>query len=66
MYLGCDRSEAPVITRIVHFFRSEQGATAVEYAVMLAMIIMIAFASITLFGSRSSSMWSNISSSMPT
>ncbi len=33
--------------RILHFLRSEDGPTAVEYAVMLSLIILACFASIT-------------------
>ena len=35
---------------VLRFIRSEDGPTAVEYAVMLALILLVAVASIALFG----------------
>lgn len=42
------------------FLRDEQGPTAVEYAVMLALIIMVCFAAISLVGSKASMHFSNV------
>jgi len=38
------------VRKAMEFARSEAGPTAVEYAVMLALIIMVALAAITLLG----------------
>jgi pilus assembly protein Flp/PilA len=46
------------------FFREEQAATAVEYAVMLAMIIVTCVAAISSFGSASNGMWGGIDSDL--
>ena len=38
----------------------EESATAVEYAVMLALILMAMFAAVALFGQRQNDLWGNI------
>ncbi|MCA9070229.1 MAG: Flp family type IVb pilin [Planctomycetaceae bacterium] len=45
---------------IQNFLRAEDAATAVEYAVMLAMIIMTAIAAISSFGSSTNGLWGKI------
>lgn len=40
----------PILKQIRRFLRSEDGPTAVEYAVMLAMILLMCFASVQAFG----------------
>ena len=37
---------------ISNFLREEEGATVVEYAVMLVLIILVALATITIVGNR--------------
>ena len=39
-----------VLERATEFFRSEDGPTATEYAVMLALIIAVVIAAVTLLG----------------
>lgn len=51
--------------RTMQFFRSEDGPTAVEYAVMLALIIMVALAAITLLGQKVSTVFTNAESALP-
>jgi pilus assembly protein Flp/PilA len=46
------------------FFRDDQAATAVEYAVMLAMIIVTCVAAISSFGSASNGMWGGINNDL--
>ena len=41
------------------FFGDDEGATAVEYAVMLALIIVVCIGAITSFGGTASSVWSD-------
>lgn len=41
-------------TSIVNFLKAEDGPTAVEYAVMLALIIVVCIAAITALGSNAS------------
>lgn len=38
------------VKRVRDFLRSQDGPTAVEYAVMLALIVMLAFATIATLG----------------
>ncbi|MGE0608536.1 MAG: Flp family type IVb pilin [Pirellulales bacterium] len=45
---------------LLRFLREEDGPTAVEYAVMLAMILMAAFVAVTSLGTSTSSLWGNI------
>ena len=47
------------------FLREEEGATATEYAVMLALIIVIALGAISALGTKVSSTFANISSKLP-
>mgnify|MGYP001302916239 CR=1 FL=1 len=37
---------------IINFFKDEEGATVVEYAVMLVLIILVAIATITVVGDK--------------
>jgi pilus assembly protein Flp/PilA len=43
---------------LLRLFRNDEAATAVEYAVMLALIILVALAAIANFGLQSSTVWS--------
>ena len=44
---------------IVEFLKAEDGPTAVEYAVMLALIIVVCFAAVTALGSKTNSSFAN-------
>jgi len=48
------------------FLKSEDGPTATEYAVMLALIIMVALGAITGVGIKVDSMFTNMDSQLPT
>ena len=50
-----------LIARIRDFVRKDEGPTAVEYAVMLALIIVVCIAAISLLGSNASNTYSNVS-----
>jgi len=51
----------PLITRkLVAFLKKEDGPTAVEYAVMLALIIVVCIAAITTLGSNANNTFGNI------
>lgn len=43
----------------IRFWCSEDGATAVEYAVMLALIIIVCISAITLVGGETFNYWAN-------
>ena len=48
----------------VSFLKKEGGPTAVEYAVMLALIIVVCIAAITTLGSNANSTFSFVASSL--
>ncbi len=54
------------MTRILQFLREEDGPTAVEYAVMMALIIVVCIGSITLVGGEIFNMWGNNRSELET
>ena len=45
---------------VVKFLKAEDGPTAVEYAVMLALIIVVCIAAITTLGSNANTTFSNV------
>ena len=47
------------------FLRDEQGATATEYAVMLALIIIIAIGAISALGTKVSGTFTTLSTQIP-
>ena len=55
-----------VLSSVRRFLQSEDGPTAVEYAVMLALIIIVALAAIQTVGTRTSATFNNIAQQMPT
>ena len=46
--------------RIGSFLKNEDGPTAVEYAVMLALIIVVCIAAITSLGTNANKVFSNV------
>ena len=53
------------IREALRFLREEDGPTATEYAVMLALIIMVALAAIAGIGSKVNSMFTSINTALP-
>jgi pilus assembly protein Flp/PilA len=49
---------------VVNFLKDESGPTAVEYAVMLALIIVVCLAAIGLIGTRANTTFSNVGNSL--
>ena len=45
---------------LIHFINREDGPTAVEYAVMLALIIVVCIAAITALGSNANSTFTTV------
>lgn len=54
-----------IVNRMKSFIRDEEGATATEYAVMLALIIVISLAAISALGDKVSDVFVDIESQMP-
>lgn len=50
--------------RLRRFCRSEDGPTAVEYAVMLALIVIVCLGSIRLIGTNASTQFQRVSQSL--
>ena len=46
--------------KFVEFMKKEDGPTAVEYAVMLALIIVVCIAAITTLGSNANATFANV------
>jgi pilus assembly protein Flp/PilA len=55
-----------VAKRVAGFLKREDGPTAVEYAVMLALIIVVCIAAITTLGKNANSAFSFVGSSIQT
>lgn len=49
---------------VVEFLRREDGPTAVEYAVMLALIIVVCLAAITTIGQRANDTFTTVGKSL--
>jgi pilus assembly protein Flp/PilA len=54
------------MNRVKSFLKSEDGPTATEYAVMLALIIVAAIGSIQLVGTKVSDTFTNVEGKLPT
>jgi pilus assembly protein Flp/PilA len=50
--------------KLVKFFKSEDGPTAVEYAVMVALIIVVAIGAITVLGEKTSGVFNTTASAI--
>ncbi len=50
---------------LARFIRDEEAATAVEYSVMLALILLAVLAAVGAVGAKSAGLWSGAATSMP-
>jgi pilus assembly protein Flp/PilA len=48
------------LAKVQNFLQSEEGPTAVEYAVMLALIVVVCIAAITSLGQNSNKVFNNV------
>ena len=48
-----------IITRIRRFLQAEEAATAAEYAVLLALILLAVISAVTTVGNSTSGLWQN-------
>jgi pilus assembly protein Flp/PilA len=53
-----------LMLKVRHFLKSDDGPTAVEYAVMLALIIIVCLVAITAVGTQASTTFSNVANSL--
>ena len=49
---------------VVNFVKNEDGPTAVEYAVMLALIIVVCLVAITALGTNANAMFTTVSNAV--
>ena len=54
-------NEARMIRRMKALARAERGATAVEYGLICALIVLAAMGAITAFSAKTIGMWNNVS-----
>jgi pilus assembly protein Flp/PilA len=54
-----------LLRRTRHLLVSEDGPTAVEYAVMLALIVVVCLSTITLIGTRANATFNQIAGALP-
>jgi pilus assembly protein Flp/PilA len=52
------------VKNVVEFVKKEDGPTAVEYAVMLALIIVVCIAAVTAIGSNANQQFSRVASTV--
>jgi pilus assembly protein Flp/PilA len=55
-----------ITKKVVEFLKKEDGPTAVEYAVMLALIIVVCIAAITTLGSNARNTFVSVGSTVGT
>ena len=58
--------ECLMMKTVVNFLKREDGPTAVEYAVMLALIIVVCIAAITTLGGNANTTFSSVGNSIGT
>jgi len=58
--LPADAEELVLARRVAAFLKREDGPTAVEYAVMLALIVVVCIVSITALGTNANKVFSNV------
>ena len=54
----------PLLNKVRYFLESEDGPTAVEYAVMLSLIVVVCLNAITTIGTRANSVFSKVANSL--
>ena len=50
--------------KLIHFLKSEDGPTAVEYAVMLALIVIVCLTAISSIGTNAKNTFQSVSDSL--
>jgi pilus assembly protein Flp/PilA len=53
-----------MITNLIAMIRDEQGATMVEYGLLVALIALVAIAGVTLLGGNLNNLFSNVAASV--
>ena len=55
-----------IFTKVQHFLKSEDGPTAVEYAIMLALIVIVCLTAIQAIGTNAASAFNDIATDLNT
>lgn len=55
-----------VLNRVKNFLREEDGPTAVEYAVMLSLIIVVCISAVSAIGTNAASTFTRVSNQLGT
>ena len=55
-----------LVRKVVRFLKAEDGPTAVEYAVMLALIIVVCLVAITSLGTQANETFSTVGNKLKT
>jgi pilus assembly protein Flp/PilA len=51
--------------KLIAFFKDEEGATAVEYAIMVALIAAVIIGAVTTIGTKSNTTFTNVGNQLP-
>lgn len=51
--------------KLIAFFKDEEGATAVEYAIMVALIAAVVITAVQTIGSKSQATFTTVSNALP-
>lgn len=62
--LCCSSKEATIMHQLYRLWRDDEGQDIAEYAVMLAVILVIVVGTIRLIGSNANNVFSNVASSI--
>jgi pilus assembly protein Flp/PilA len=57
--------KSTLLNKVARFLKSEDGPTAVEYAVMLALIVIVCLVSIQAIGTRANATFNQIATALP-
>ena len=52
------------MNKLIRFFKDEEGATAVEYAIMVALIAIVIIAMVILVGQKANNVFSKVQSAL--
>lgn len=53
-----------MINKLMNFFKDEEGATMVEYALMIALIAVVCIGAVTLIGQSANTKFQNVATSL--
>ena len=50
--------------KLINFLKDEEGATAVEYAIMVALIAVVVIAMVTIVGQKASTVFNDVAANL--